>query len=78
MSFAQFRRMFLINLGTKKQIRTTVFTVYSRKASVSAVGVDNESVKPFSEIPGPTGLYDLPYIGIAFNFKPFGKYTVWV
>ena len=28
-------------------------------------------IKPFSDIPGPKGLYDIPFIGTALHFKPF-------
>ncbi|XP_059176958.1 probable cytochrome P450 12a5, mitochondrial [Physella acuta] len=40
-----------------------------------ASSVNKHEVKPFEEIPGPRGLYSLPYIGSVLHFKPFGKYT---
>ncbi|XP_071175893.1 1,25-dihydroxyvitamin D(3) 24-hydroxylase, mitochondrial-like isoform X2 [Mytilus edulis] len=37
---------------------------------------DGGNVKTFSELPGPTGLHDIPYLGMALNFKPFTKYEI--
>ncbi|XP_059176957.1 probable cytochrome P450 12a5, mitochondrial [Physella acuta] len=37
--------------------------------------VSKYEVKSFEEIPGPKGLYNVPYIGPALFFKPFGKFT---
>lgn len=31
-------------------------------------------VRPFHDIPGPRGVHDIPYIGMAFHFKPFTQY----
>lgn len=38
-------------------------------------GQDSTEVKPFSQIPGPKGLYNIPFLGTAFHFKPFTKYV---
>ena len=51
-------------------------TLLCRTSSTATVGyVDGVSgsgdIKPFSEIPGPKGLYDIPFIGTALHFKPF-------
>lgn len=35
-----------------------------------------EVAKPFSEMPGPRGLYNIPFLGIALQFKPFSKLKV--
>ncbi|XP_046374378.2 cytochrome P450 27C1-like [Haliotis rufescens] len=35
--------------------------------------VNAEEVKPFDQIPGPSGKYLWPVIGPAFHFKPLGK-----
>ncbi|XP_059176952.1 probable cytochrome P450 12a5, mitochondrial [Physella acuta] len=40
-----------------------------------ASSANKDEVKPFEEIPGPKGLYNLPVIGSVLHFKPFGKYT---
>lgn len=32
-------------------------------------------IKPFHQMPGPTGLYNLPFLGIALQFKPFTNFT---
>ena len=37
---------------------------------------DGGNVKTFSELPGPTGLHDIPYLGMALNFKPFSKFKI--
>jgi hypothetical protein len=35
----------------------------------------SSELKSFSEVPGPGGLYRIPYIGAALFFKPFSKYS---
>ncbi|XP_059178976.1 cytochrome P450 10-like [Physella acuta] len=45
-----------------------------RWTSVVSSGTTDE-VKPFEDIPGPKGLYNIPFIGSFFHFKPFGKFT---
>ena len=30
-------------------------------------------IKPFNEMPGPKGIYNIPFLGIALQFKPFSK-----
>lgn len=73
MTSIQLRRAIITNLS---QIQEGIFTCTTRSSASAAIETGpptgRESVKPFRDIPGPTGLYDLPYIGIAFNFKPFG------
>nr|XP_022338228.1 probable cytochrome P450 49a1 isoform X1 [Crassostrea virginica] len=32
-------------------------------------------IRPFDEIPGPSGLHQLPYLGLLFQMKPFTKYS---
>ncbi|OWF50847.1 cytochrome P450 49a1 [Mizuhopecten yessoensis] len=32
---------------------------------------DINNIKPFNNIPGPNGIYSVPYIGTTFHFKPF-------
>ncbi|CAG2240224.1 CYP49A [Mytilus edulis] len=34
-----------------------------------------DDIKPFSDIPGPKGIYNIPFLGIALQFKPFTNYT---
>ncbi|CAG2239408.1 CYP49A [Mytilus edulis] len=36
----------------------------------------DEDIKPFHQIPGPKGLYTVPYLGSALQFKPFSPYTI--
>ncbi|XP_071131339.1 probable cytochrome P450 12a5, mitochondrial [Mytilus edulis] len=57
------------------------FTVqcYSCRTSTTIADARNEpplsaDVKPFNQVPGPRGLYNIPYLGAAFHFKPFSKY----
>ncbi|XP_059176954.1 cytochrome P450 10-like [Physella acuta] len=40
-----------------------------------ASSANKDEVKPFEEIPGPKGLYNIPVIGAFFHFRPFGKFT---
>ncbi|XP_052069156.1 1,25-dihydroxyvitamin D(3) 24-hydroxylase, mitochondrial-like [Mytilus californianus] len=51
----------------------------SHTASTSTVVRNDPSlpseIKPFSAVPGPKGLYSVPYIGAALHFKPFTKYS---
>lgn len=35
---------------------------------------ETEMAKPFKEMPGPTGFRNLPFIGMALNFKPFTEF----
>ena len=35
----------------------------------------SSELKSFSEVPGPGGLYRIPYIGAALFFKPFSEYS---
>ena len=30
-------------------------------------------IRPFDEIPGPSGLHQLPYLGLLFQMKPFSN-----
>ncbi|XP_063443764.1 probable cytochrome P450 12a5, mitochondrial [Mytilus trossulus] len=59
----------------------TVFKVqsYSCRTSTTIADARNEpplssDVKPYNQVPGPRGLYNIPYFGAALHFKPFGKY----
>lgn len=47
--------------------------IRSSSTAVNVHDVTND-VKPFSQIPGPKGLYNIPYIGTALHFKPFTNY----
>lgn len=51
--------------------------VLSRTSTTSADVDDShpQNIKPLSEIP-PTGIYNMPYIGAMFHFKPFSKYIL--
>ncbi|XP_059176960.1 probable cytochrome P450 12a5, mitochondrial [Physella acuta] len=40
-----------------------------------ASSANKDEVKPFEEIPGPKGLYNVPFIGSVFHFNPFGNFT---
>ncbi|XP_059176945.1 probable cytochrome P450 12a5, mitochondrial [Physella acuta] len=40
-----------------------------------ASSANKDEVKPFEEIPGPKGLYNIPFIGSVLHFKPFGRFT---
>ncbi|KAK3082777.1 hypothetical protein FSP39_005119 [Pinctada imbricata] len=35
-----------------------------------------ESIRTSDEIPGPKGLYDVPFIGTALQFKPFSEHSI--
>lgn len=35
--------------------------------------ISPDDIKPFSKMPGPKGVYDIPYLGALFLFKPFCK-----
>ncbi|XP_071144222.1 probable cytochrome P450 CYP44 [Mytilus edulis] len=35
-----------------------------------------DGAKSFSEIPGPKGMYNIPYFGTALHFKPFTNYEL--
>ncbi|CAG2253982.1 unnamed protein product [Mytilus edulis] len=56
-----------------------VFNTWSsHRASTSTVVRDDPApseIKPFSAVPGPKGLYSVPYIGAALHFKPFTKFS---
>ncbi|XP_078336412.1 putative cytochrome P450 49a1 [Crassostrea virginica] len=39
-------------------------------------GPDTESAQPFEDIPGPSGIYSLPFIGTALHLHPFTSITV--
>ncbi|CAC5413945.1 CYP49A [Mytilus coruscus] len=54
---------------------------YSCRTSTTIADARNEpplnntaDVKPFNKVPGPRGLYNIPYLGAALHFKPFSKY----
>ncbi|XP_041350946.1 cytochrome P450 10-like [Gigantopelta aegis] len=44
------------------------------------LGVDSDTVvsseRPFSEMPSPGGIRDIPIVGTLFHFKPFTDYTI--
>lgn len=50
---------------------TTVSEISDAEKSKSS-----KSAKPFSSIPGPGGLYNIPYLGALLLFKPFSHYSV--
>ncbi|KAK3092315.1 hypothetical protein FSP39_001212 [Pinctada imbricata] len=45
-----------------------------RFSATSAQTEEIRHVKPYDEIPGPTGLTQIPHIGIAFHLKPFTNF----
>lgn len=45
-------------------------------AQTTAFPQTDGNVKTFSELPGPTGIHDIPYLGMALHFKPFTKYEI--
>ncbi|XP_050402576.1 probable cytochrome P450 12a5, mitochondrial isoform X3 [Patella vulgata] len=63
----------LYRYNTKLQFRHR-----STATATSLPRVDNSNVnpKPYSEIPGPTGIYNIPKIGGMFLFQPFTKYNL--
>ncbi|XP_050402572.1 probable cytochrome P450 12a5, mitochondrial isoform X2 [Patella vulgata] len=63
----------LYRYNTKLQFRHR-----STATATSLPRVDNSNVnpKPYSEIPGPTGIYNIPKIGGMFLFQPFSKYNL--
>jgi hypothetical protein len=66
-----------VNRSTVLINRYLKAAVISRTSTTSANTDDSHplNVKPLSEIP-PTGIYDIPYIGGIFHFKPFSKYIL--
>lgn len=68
----------LCNRGSRDLLlRLTTASHQSSTTSAAQVdeisGQDSTEVKPFSQIPGPKGLYNIPFLGTAFHFKPFSK-----
>ncbi|KAJ8303364.1 hypothetical protein KUTeg_019760 [Tegillarca granosa] len=66
---------------TKVTNSTVVATCLQSRYHRSTVASTNENTTntsplPFNEIPGPKGIYQLPFIGALFQFKPFTKYGV--
>ncbi|XP_052061878.1 cytochrome P450 10-like [Mytilus californianus] len=51
-------------------------TRYSTATATSHSTIHEEDIKPFHQIPGPKGLYTVPYLGPALQFKPFSPYTI--
>ncbi|CAC5394468.1 CYP49A [Mytilus coruscus] len=51
-------------------------TRYSTATATSHSTIHEEDIKPFHQIPGPKGLYTVPYLGSALQFKPFSPYTI--
>ncbi|KAJ8303254.1 hypothetical protein KUTeg_019650, partial [Tegillarca granosa] len=39
----------------------------------TTTAIETNVVRPFTDIPGPGGIYNIPYIGILFNFVPFSN-----
>ncbi|XP_048753533.1 probable cytochrome P450 49a1 [Ostrea edulis] len=37
--------------------------------------LSNNRIRPFEEIPGPSGIYQLPYVGLILQMKPFTNHT---
>ncbi|XP_061189933.1 probable cytochrome P450 49a1 [Saccostrea echinata] len=60
----------------KNDVIRMVYSVPSRLFS-SPCHVPEQSLKkvrPFDEIPGPSGRYSIPFIGQVFHYEPFGQY----
>ncbi|XP_061196416.1 probable cytochrome P450 49a1 [Saccostrea echinata] len=63
----------------------TTTTTYLKNQSTSTVaeiqGFQNEELlsetnsRPFEEIPGPSGIYQLPYLGLILQMRPFTNYA---
>ncbi|XP_063440723.1 sterol 26-hydroxylase, mitochondrial-like [Mytilus trossulus] len=51
-------------------------TRYSTATATSQSTLQDEDIKPFHQMPGPKGLYTVPYLGSALQFKPFTPYTI--
>ncbi|KAK6170144.1 hypothetical protein SNE40_018610 [Patella caerulea] len=51
-----------------------LYEYYSTAATPQLSDINTTNPKPFKDIPGPTGIYNLPKIGAMFLFKPFSKY----
>lgn len=47
-----------------------------RYQHTSAAPEEIRNAKPFQEIPGPSGVYSLPFLGTALHFRPFTSVTV--
>ncbi|XP_067674943.1 probable cytochrome P450 49a1 [Haliotis asinina] len=43
-------------------------------ATASPMNIHSDKSKSLKDVPGPSGIYALPYIGPAFMFKPFGNF----
>lgn len=49
---------------------------HQHTATSENLGSASKNVRPFDDIPGPSGIYSVPYLGTAFHFKPFTSITV--
>lgn len=46
---------------------------HQHTATSENLGSASKYVRPFDDIPGPSGIYSVPYLGTALHFKPFSK-----
>lgn len=49
---------------------------HQHTATSENLGSASKNVRPFDDIPGPSGIYSVPYLGTALHFKPFTSITV--
>ncbi|XP_062595593.1 probable cytochrome P450 CYP44, partial [Saccostrea cucullata] len=54
---------------------------FSETTVAGIQGLQNEellsesNIRPFEEIPGPSGIYQLPYLGLILQMRPFTNYV---
>ncbi|XP_062583102.1 probable cytochrome P450 49a1 [Saccostrea cucullata] len=60
----------------KNDVIRMVYSVPIRLLSSSCLVPEQalKKVRPFNEIPGPSGRYNMPFIGQVFHYVPFGQY----
>lgn len=56
-------------------VEKIVHATSTTSAKIENLTSISSDVKPFSEMPGPKGIYSIPYLGTAFLFKPFTRYS---
>lgn len=57
-----------------KYVDVSGFRALARLSSIASSVKENNvhpDIKPFNQVPGPGGVYNIPYIGTAFHFQPF-------
>ncbi|KAK6170143.1 hypothetical protein SNE40_018609 [Patella caerulea] len=52
-----------------------LYEYYSTAAAPQLSDINTTNPKPFKDIPGPTGIYNIPKFGAMFLFKPFSNYN---